>query len=662
MGGPKIHLRAFTFVGVVILVSALMMGLFQEARAVEMEWSTAPETVRASGTFVLDIQIPVGERIPIESIEAIIEQQHPSRTGLTGEAGKLQAIEVAAARCPMGGVTASVCDAESLEFLVGPTDVVTQIEFVGAFSGSVSEANRIPEGYIGSASSCPATTTGYGYDGDPELDGLGLGTSSAFDDFGYGFGYGYNFHDRVSVDFGACTGYGYAFGTLFLRFNINVNGLGLSLGVPHYITVLAKTGSGVLGSFSSPFAEFTPLGGGGGGGGGGGPGGGEAEVCHECPFTLSAGTHVTVTALPAGFRELTLTLAQDCSNCKIVIQNKRSGGPGDPAAPEGFEVLFYFDIEVLDHNGAPVEGAVAEGTLVVALDTSELGDEGPAQLTLLRWTGTDWQVLATDGSSTPGGADAEGTLPGFSVFAMAADVQPPAIEGTAPTDSIAQVTPVISASWSDNRGIDTDSFELTVDDEVLDGTAGDLTVSATGFRYVPGTPLGLGSHTASASISDVSGLESTEAWSFDILSPECPEPPRIVSVRPADGATDVALGATIEVTVQEGSCAIATSTLTLNGAPVSASLANGRLTATLPATIGAGETVSASVEVQDTSGNTASDQWSFTTTQEGDGTTPPPDDDGGLSGLAWFLIILVVLAVIGAAAYFFMQKQEGGGA
>jgi hypothetical protein len=51
MGDSRVHLRAFAFAAVLIVVSGLLIGLFQEARAVSIQFSTAPASVGSSSVF-----------------------------------------------------------------------------------------------------------------------------------------------------------------------------------------------------------------------------------------------------------------------------------------------------------------------------------------------------------------------------------------------------------------------------------------------------------------------------------------------------------------------------------------------------------------------------------------------------------------------------------
>ena len=95
------------------------------------------------------------------------------------------------------------------------------------------------------------------------------------------------------------------------------------------------------------------------------------------------------------------------------------------------------------------------------------------------------------------------------------DIQPPEITNLQPADqaTIGDTTPAISASYSDDTGIDVSSVVLRVD--AVDVTA-QATVTQTGVLYVPSTPLSDGAHDVFLSVADIDTRVTTESWSFII--------------------------------------------------------------------------------------------------------------------------------------------------
>ncbi|MCJ2564475.1 MAG: hypothetical protein LN417_10390, partial [Candidatus Thermoplasmatota archaeon] len=94
-------------------------------------------------------------------------------------------------------------------------------------------------------------------------------------------------------------------------------------------------------------------------------------------------------------------------------------------------------------------------------------------------------------------------------------VQPPVITNLQPADQsvIGDTTPTISASYSDDMGIDVSSVVLMVD--AIDVTT-QATVTQTGVLYVPSVPLSDGSHNVFLSVADLDARTTTESWSFFI--------------------------------------------------------------------------------------------------------------------------------------------------
>ncbi len=640
MGDTKPYLRLATFAGVLILVGGLMVGLFQEASAVEMAWDDAPTTVTGSTTFTMDVHVPNGQRLPIETIEVVIEQENPNNPGT-----KIDPSIVTRAECRYDATPGSECSGASLTTSGSKSDAVSSITFVNAFKGQPANGYTLEESDFSEDTGYSFTGTGYGYDVlSPQWQ---AGTGSQ----GYGYGYSSEFANSYS-------GSGYSYGyndDLFLRFEVTIDGGNLDTGT-HWATFLTKIDSDVVPDQHSPFTEFNVQRSSGspGGGGGGGAADGRLDVGVGDTFDGDDGQKIRVTSgLPDGLQELQIELAMDCNDCSIQVTRSSSGSSG--AENRGFTPIYFLTIEVLDDEGDVIDGAVAEGYLLFNVGQDELpGNSQAPSVTLLR-NAQGWTPLSTtlDSASDADPLVYNGTLPGFSEFAVAADTQGPTISDGSPTGITQQVTPTISASWDDNREVNPNSLVLTIDDVRHSSTRGDMSRTTDGFTYVPGTALSLGMHEVSATVKDISGVETTETWTFQITSVDCPTPPRITSVQPSDGATDVALDATITVTVQEGDCAIENTRLTIDGQEVTATYANGQLTATLSG-VDTGETVDARAQVTDTGGNNAAQSWSFTTTEEE--VTPP--EDGGIPGWVWVIIVLLVIAAAVGGWYYYDQQQQ----
>jgi hypothetical protein len=654
MAQNKPYLRVAAFAGVLILVSGLVMGLFTQASAVEMEFTQTPSdgTVTNQETFTVNLEIPNDERVPVDSLKAVVEQQAEDRTS------KVNANLVGLAECPMTGQADTGCPSD--EDFTQTTAAITDITVSGFFAGQVGDGYSV--GYDSAysyESSRDVSTTGYGYDT----------SSQVYQDEGYGYGYGYDLGTTSDYSIGSGYGYGYDGDTLIIQIDVTVDGNELTSGDTHYLTVLADTGSSTVGDLSTPFTEFTPQSGGGGFGSGDGGGQGPVQTGLNQAFTVSQNQRVEIIQqdLPPNFRDTLVKFNRACDGCTIGMQTHGGSPPsGTPGLPAGIEVLpsTYFTLEVKDSDGNVVEGAIDDGSIEFEVSKSKLDKKTPQQVVLMHHEDGEWMAeetrLTTATDANPLVYD--GTLSSFSVFATATDTQKPSISNPAPTGETTAVTPEISADFSDNRGIDTDSFELWIDGRTANADTGTLDVTEDGFTYVPATQLNESSHDVRAKIADDSGLETERTWSFTVSAEQCPNPPRITNVKPAEGASDVSLDTDIEVTVQQGSCPITSSSLTVNGDSVQATLSDGTLTAALPSDVGNAEEVTATATVSDQADNTAQRSWSFNTQQAdtgGGGGGTDGGTDGG--GLVWVIVVLVVLAIVGVGAYFYTQEEGGSG-
>jgi PGF-pre-PGF domain-containing protein len=649
MATSKKTLRILSFVGVLIISGSLMVGLFQSAGAVDITSSPDSNNVDTGDTvtFTVDVEVPEGETLPIEDVRGVVEETPNAGPGFDA---KRDADLVADATC-QGSIGPGLPDCPSSGDLSETTgNGIQAMEFVGGSPSDLGgygykECTTAPNGY------CKVTHTGYDFTSDQNQ----------------GYGYERPELDGASYDLSDQNyGYGYENGKLTLNWEVTVDAGELNGAGDYWFTFIVETGSDVLGKLEgkAEYFEVTSSGtaGGGGGGGGGGTGGDGVSVvgCGE-QFDATADERVKATTdCPDRFTSIFVEFSDDCTDCRLELTNHSSAAPdGTPSVGDSFRAVEYFSLDVLDEDGNEVEDMIAEGSLEFEVDQDEFeGDDDPGQVLLLHHT-NPWNVQDTRLTST-GDADPltyNATLPSFSVFAVVVDVQSPGMSNTQPTGEISAVTPRISADYDDNRAVDTDSFELEIDGTTQTSDDGELNVDEDGFEFVPAAGLDTGEHTVTATIEDTSGLSTTETWTFTVAEDACDPPPTITNLQPADEATGVEPDATITVTVDEGECAVETTTLTVNGETLEATLADGELTAQLPDSVGAMETVEAEASVTDTGGNAAERSWTFETGEE---TTPPPDDgpdDGGGGALVWVIVGLVVLAVIGVGAYFYMEEQ-----
>ena len=648
MGENKPYLRVVAFAGVLILVGGLVLGLFNEARAVNMSYATDYDTVQGTETFTINIEIPDDERVPIDEIQAVVEEQHPNHDD------KLRAQQVGSAACPMTGETGAGCSSDS-EF-TSATDSITEITVSGFFHGQVGPSySTDSSNAYGQDTNAQFNTTGYAYDTQ----------SSAFQENGYGYGYGYDTGDTTAYNAPNGYGYGYDGDTLIIQINVTVDADQLTDGNTHYLTVIGDTGSDTIGNISSPFTEFTaqhtdggsPTGPGNPGGGGTGDTGIQT-VDLGASFDADADETIEVTDLSTGYDNLRLTLAQACDGCAINMETHEASPPsGTSGVDASWRALEYVSLTVEDSDGNELEDYIDSGSIEFEVDADELDDEDPQQVVLTHNIDGTWQPEETRHTNDAGDDPLayNGTISGFSVFAQSVDTQEPSITNTAPTGEIRQTSPSITADFDDNRGIDTDSFELTIDGETADDDTGTLTVNEDGFTYTPGTAFDESQHTVEATVSDESGLSTTETWTFTVQegATECPELPQLTEPQPPDGAQDVTFEDEVSISVAEGSCPLASAELVVAGETVATDIEDGALTGSIPDSVEAGEQVTATATVSDDEGNDQAREWSWTMSED---RGEAPDDDGG-DGMVWLIVALVVLAIIGVGAYFYSQQE-----
>ncbi len=193
------------------------------------------------------------------------------------------------------------------------------------------------------------------------------------------------------------------------------------------------------------------------------------------------------------------------------------------------------------------------------------------------------------------------------------DTEPPEIYGLtpAPGSTVSTATPIISASYRDNVGIDVASVKIYVDGVDVTSAA---TVTATSVTYVPSTPLSEGVHTVRVKVADTSGNTNEREWWFNVELPDT-TPPEIVSVTPPDGATVSTATPVISASyTDDRGIDVSSVKLYVDGVDVTseATVTASSVTYTPSTPFGNNTVHTARVEVADLAGNTAEKEWSFT--------------------------------------------------
>ncbi|MHC1681165.1 MAG: Ig-like domain-containing protein [Methanomassiliicoccales archaeon] len=116
--------------------------------------------------------------------------------------------------------------------------------------------------------------------------------------------------------------------------------------------------------------------------------------------------------------------------------------------------------------------------------------------------------------------------------------------GPADGSMVTTHTPTISASFSDDdSGIDVDTIVIKVDGIDLTFNA---SASSTGFSFAHDY-LADGVHSVSIELSDLAGNPASISWHFTVDTTA----PTVVTVDPSNGALDVSIGTTVQVTFSE---------------------------------------------------------------------------------------------------------------
>lgn len=164
----------------------------------------------------------------------------------------------------------------------------------------------------------------------------------------------------------------------------------------------------------------------------------------------------------------------------------------------------YFDVSGIDLNGVTL---MVDGGDVTHLATVTAGDVVYVPSMPLSDGVHDVYLSVADNSNPQNVA--------VVAWWFTVSIEPPTIFNLQPADQelLGDTTPTISASYSDDIGIDVNSVELRVD--TVDVTA-QATVTQSGVLYVPSDPLADGQHDVFLSVADVDARVSTESWSFTI--------------------------------------------------------------------------------------------------------------------------------------------------
>ncbi|MBW3583324.1 MAG: hypothetical protein KY455_09530 [Euryarchaeota archaeon] len=454
--GSKFFVMGISF----FLVSGLVLTLFDEARAVEMRFTDdSPKILTSTGVFELDIVLPKGERVPIESITTVIEKQ------ADGADSKKGSTLVTRATCAFAGTPATGCTSAQITIGAGQRAAVQSVLFAGYFDGSgspVSTSDAFGYGpFLG-------TTTGYGY------DSVG------------GYGYGYGTGSKVSFN----GGYGYGYGTpgedLVLRFRITVLSSELDTGI-HYLTVLAETGSDIIGTLSSPYTQFGVQRAGGGGGGGSAtppptttppagpttpptvpltgntaPAPAGARSAFNIPaVTLVSGQRAEITVADDFVQTIDFISSADVTNAEIDIVVYEPSAP-----PEGTQAPAS-TIKVGGYVQIKISSGGTQHAIVVAVQIAEADAGDPAKAILAKWdpASSRWVpqeriTLTLDNGVFSG----QGAALCCSDFAVLFDETPPEVSTTLPEGTVSGAH-LFTAQADDDLGVHRVEFYL--DDQLM---------------------------------------------------------------------------------------------------------------------------------------------------------------------------------------------------
>lgn len=444
------YVRLGAFAAVLLLSSALLVTLFDEASAATVEVN---EIGRASGgahNIDVDIVVPDGQRVPIEKLTAAIE------TRANGEATKTSSSDVSLASLASCASVIAGCTSAQIQEIDGTPGVLTAVEFTGA----QVDGQTISNGYFDEGTLNWDHESGYGYD---TVAGYGYDTGGPSPGPGTtGYGYGYNGGEL----------------TLSFRFTISPSTLGNG---DYWFTSLAETGSTVTGPLSSPATPFTvgSLPGGGGSGSGSGttitagsttaPAGATGAWSAEGQ-THSADTTITIDTGSDDIPEIEFTLDQDIDNADIEIVLWPADNPpeGTGDLPGNVQGVYFVQITISNDDGTTHTVVIN-----VEVDVDDVGDADPDKAVGLKWNpGNSWTPISkVDLTEGDDGFTGSFEASCCSSFALAFDEESPTISLGADSDPVTQGGMVtFTADAADNLGVDRVEFSL---DGELVHTAGD---------------------------------------------------------------------------------------------------------------------------------------------------------------------------------------------
>jgi hypothetical protein len=232
---------------------------------------------------------------------------------------------------------------------------------------------------------------------------------------------------------------------------------------------------------------------------------------------------------------------------------------------------------VINLNGAELTNVqLANGVAIAEVTDLSLGEQ-------------QVEALVTDGT----GNEAQTAWS----FTVELDTTPPQITVTSPQGTVYGDSATISATVTDESGIDGDPT-ITVDGNSLSVSFSD------GLATANATGLSAGEHTVEVTATDNAGNTASAQWSFTVDS----TPPQITVVSPQ--GTIYSDAPTISATITDESGIDGNPTITVDGNSLSVTFSDGVATANATG-LERGEH-QVEVAATDNVGNTASTQWTFT--------------------------------------------------